>query len=306
MAEATREVDVESVLAALTATPNGECPELPVFPNDASMSEILCAIEAHGGAIVRDFLAPAALQRLAADMRAQLATSTAGSKEEHPLWRIFHGHKTTRFCGLAAKSDAFVELLLDERLEAYADHFLLPQCGHYWLNTGQMMILAPGERSQLLHRDASNWPHFPWPMPEVTVSCMFALSDFTRENGATQVAPGSHRWEDPERLPTPAEITQAVMPAGSVLLYTGNVIHAAGENRTTSDVRFGMHLSWVLGWLRPEECHYMAVPIETARRLPERVQALLGYHSYYPSLRGGRLGLVDFEDAKHVIYPKDR
>lgn len=298
---APNQADIALVLERLTATPSGRAAGLPAFSRDAPMTDVLPAIEAHGGAIVRDFIAPELLQRLASDIRAELARSSAGSKEDHPLWQIFHGGNTTRFCGLAHKSAAFVELLLDERLKEYADHFLLPNCGGYWVNTGQMMIIGPGERPQLLHRDSANWPHFPWPMPEVTVSCMFAISDFTLENGATQVAPGSHRWADPERLPTPDEITQAVMPAGSVLLYSGNVIHAAGENRTARELRFGMHLSWVLGWLRPEECHYMAIPLETARGLPERAQALLGFHSYYPSGRGGRLGLVDFEDAKRVL-----
>lgn len=130
---------------------------------------------------------------------------------------------------------------------------------------------------------------------------MFALSDFDVESGATQVAPGSHRWSDPDRAPTPAEITQVVMPAGSVLLYSGNVIHAAGENRSVDRARWGMHVSWVLGWLRPEECHYLAVPLEVARKLPERAQQLLGYHSYRPSTYGGRLGLVDFEEARRVL-----
>ncbi|MBV8136718.1 MAG: phytanoyl-CoA dioxygenase family protein [Deltaproteobacteria bacterium] len=97
------------------------------------------------------------------------------------------------------------------------------------------------------------------------------------------------------------KITQAVMRAGSVLFYSGKVIHAAGENRTTDRWRYGMHLSWVLGWLRPEECHHLAVPIDVARRLPSRVQHLLGYHSYHPSTYGGRLGLVDFEEAKRIL-----
>ncbi len=281
--------------------PDDAAPSLITVAPDAPIERILRMIETDGGVIVRDFLPPDLLRRLQADLRPFVEDSVPGSKEQGEIWRLFHGPRTKRFCGLASKSPAFVELLLDERLKAYADRFLLPNCGSYWLNTGQMMVVGPGEPAQLLHRDSANWPHFPWPAPEVTVSCMFALSDFEVETGATQVAPGSHRWSDPDRAPSPAEVTQAVMPAGSVLLYTGNVIHAAGENRTKDRWRWGMHVSWVLGWLRPEECHYLAVPIETARKLPERVQHMLGYHSYHPSLYGGRLGLVDFEDAKRVL-----
>ena len=281
-------------------TPNGSGPSLVTLAPDTPIDEALRIIEADGGVIIRDFLSLDFLRRLQSELRPFVEGSSPGSKDEGMVWQIFHGQRTKRFCGLAAKSQAFVELLLDERLKSYADHFLLPRCGGYWLNTGQMMVVGPGEPSQMLHRDSANWPHFPWPAPEVTVSCLFALGDFDVENGATQVAPGSHRWTEPDRAPTAAEITQAVMPAGSVLLYSGNVVHAAGENRTANQWRWGMHVSWVLGWLRPEECHYLAVPIEAARKMPERVQQMLGYRSYYPKW-GGRLGLVDFDDAARVL-----
>ena len=281
--------------------PDGSATPLVTLRPDAPIERILAVIEADGGVIVRDFLAPNLLRRLQSELQPFVEGSAPGSRESHPGFQTFHGAMTKRFCGLAAKSPAFVELMLDSTLKLYADHFLLPRCGSYWLNTGQMMVVGPGEPAQYLHRDSANWPHFPWPAPEVTVSCMFALNDFTAENGATQVAPGSHRWNDPDRAPTPAEITQSVMTAGSVLLYSGNVIHAAGRNRTADKWRWGMHLSWVLGWLRPEECHYLAVPLELARTLPERAQLMLGYRSYYPSQYGGRLGLVDFEEAARVL-----
>ena len=286
---------------AVVLTPDGTAPPLVTVGPDVAMAKIIPVIEADGGVIVRDFLSPELLRRLKTELRPYVDGHAPGSREQALGWQMFHGQRTKRLCGLAAKSPAFVDLLLDARLKEYADHFLLPQCGSYWLNTGQMMVIGPGEPAQMLHRDSANWPHFPWPAPEITVSCMFALNDFTIESGATQVAPASHKWSDPNRAPTARELTQAVMPAGSVLLYSGNVIHAAGENRTADHWRCGMHISWVLGWLRPEECHYLAVPIDIARKLPPRAQQMLGYHSYHPSTYGGRLGLVDFDEAKRVL-----
>jgi len=252
---------------------------------------------------VKHLLEPDLLGRLNAELDGDIATHPPGSRSDSELWQVFHGQKTIRFCGLAAKSDAFIEVLLHPVLKAFADHYLLANCGSYWLNTSQTMIIGGGEPAQMLHRDEGNWPHFPWPGPELTVSSIFALNDFTEENGATLVAPGSHRWPDPQREAQPEEVTQAVMPAGSVLLYTGKVIHAAGANRTPDTWRRGMHISFVLGWLRPEEHHALAVPLEVARQLPEQVQHLLGYRSYHPSGYGGRLGLVDFEDAALVDTP---
>ena len=90
------------------------------------------------------------------------------------------------------------------------------------MNTGQAMIIGPGQSAQGLHRDADNWPLVLGPNERpVTISCMFALTDFTAEAGATRVVPGSHRWDDFSRVPNPDEVVQAVMPAGSALIYSG-------------------------------------------------------------------------------------
>lgn len=266
----------------------------------ASKEAYLSVIERDGGVIVEDLLDPELLSQLNTELDGYIATYPAGSRSEEELWKIFHGQKTIRFCGLAAKSKAFIDVLLHPTLKAFADQYLLPNCGSYWLNTSQTMIIGGGEPAQMLHRDEVNWPHFPWQGPELTVSSMFALNDFTEENGATVVAPGSHRWADADREADSKDLTQAVMKAGSALLYTGKVIHGAGPNRTSDTWRRGMHVSFVLGWLRPEEHHAMAVPLSVARQLPERAQHLLGYRSYHPSVFGGRLGLVDYEDAALV------
>lgn len=55
------------------------------------------------------------------------------------------------------------------------------------------MAVGPGEAAQYVHRDQNNRPEAMSDEKELTVSCMFALSEFTRENGATIVIPGTHR-----------------------------------------------------------------------------------------------------------------
>ena len=127
---------------------------------------------------------------------------------------------------------------------------------------------------------------------------MFALSDFTAENGATRVAPGSHLWSDYSRQAADDEITQAVMPAGSGMIYLGKTLHSAGANKTKSEARFGMHLSYVLGWLTPEEAGCLGVTEDRAKTFTKQQQQLLGYRCYDASdLNGGRLWTVDYEDV---------
>ena len=109
--------------------------------------------------------------------------------------------------------------------------------------------------------------HLPRPHPEIQVASVIALDDFRAENGATRVVPGSHRWPR-ARKPEEHEIADAVMPAGGAVIYLGSTIHGAGANSTREEWRRGLHISYVLGWLRTEENNYLAVPPEVARTLP--------------------------------------
>ena len=277
--------------------------ELQVLERDAPLADVMAAYDADGGVIVRDLLSDDARLAIVDDLSAGLEDIAPGSKSGMDLWETFHGRNTVRFCGLAARSRAFVDhALLNPVFTAVTDELLLANGADYWLNTGQVMAIGPGEPAQYLHRDENNWPEAVAADREVTVSCLFALSDFTRENGATVVVAGSQRR--PPGLvrgaeASPDEIAYAEMPAGSGLIYSGKVIHGAGAN-TTGDWRYGMHVSFVVGWLRPEEASPLAVDRDRAASLPERARELLGWGSYH-SEGGGRTWLVDFEDAARLF-----
>ena len=63
-----------------------------------------------------------------------------------------------------------------------------------------------------------------------------------------------------------------------------------------------MHLSYVLGWLRTEENHYLGTPLEVVRGLPRRSQELLGYAVHDALAQaGGYLGTVDLRDLDDLI-----
>ena len=177
--------------------------------------------------------------------------------------------------GLLARSPHFGELIVDPLLLAMCDHFLAPRCRDYRVSTGELMALGEGQENQLLHRDADSWIHFPQPRPEILVSANVALTDFTAENGATRVAPGSHTWAR-ERKAREEEIVQACMPRGSALLYTGNVLHGGGANRTDA-VRIGCYVGYVLSWLRPLENHLITNGEDALRAAPPVARRLLDW-----------------------------
>ena len=273
-------------------------PELQRFNASTALDwdEAWRAFDADGGLIVESFLSPQLLQRLQDEMAPLIAAHEPGNTTDG-LWTEFHGEQTKRITGLPKHSPAWTELLCDPRYQAMGDRYL--GANDYWLNTGQLICIGPGESPQMLHRDELNWP-YATRTEEITVTAIFALTDFTEANGATMIAPGSNHWEG-VLPPAPEEsLCRATMPAGSALLYSGKVIHGGGANVTKDQWRVGLHAGFCCGWLRAEENYQLTVPLEVARTLPERAQYLLGFRSYSPDF-GGRLGLVDYDDAARLL-----
>ena len=265
-----------------------------------SLTEILAALAQDGGVIVHNMLSTQVVANLLSELAPQSETSQVGPKSDNKNVNHFWGQQTKRFTRLAQRSQSFAdEVLVHPILTGVADELLKPYCASYWMNTGQMMIVMPGGAPQYMHRDSDDWPAMCSPTaPPCQISCMFALSDFTAENGATRVAPGSHLWSDYSRQAADDEITQAVLPAGSGMIYLGKTLHSAGANKTESEARFGMHLSYVLGWLTPEEAGCLGVTEDRAKTFTKQQQQLLGYRCYDASdLNGGRLWTVDYEDV---------
>lgn len=273
-------------------------PELQRFNASTALDwdEAWRAFDADGGLIVESFISPELLQRLQDELAPLIAAHEPGNTTEG-LWTEFHGEQTKRITGLPKHSPAWTELLCDPRYQAMGDRYL--GANDYWLNTGQLICIGPGESPQMLHRDELNWP-YATRTEEITVTAIFALTDFTEANGATMIAPGSNHWEG-VLPPAPEEsLCRATMPAGSALLYSGKVIHGGGANVTKDQWRVGLHAGFCCGWLRAEENYQLTVPLEVARTLPERAQYLLGFRSYSPDF-GGRLGLVDYDDAARLL-----
>ena len=235
---------------------------------------IFAALERDGGVVVHDFAAPDLVGALAADYRRALDPEPWGNTDSG-LPDEFFGRKTKRLHGLLAHSKHFADVLVHPLASGLCDHVLAPRTREYRLSTGELMAIGPGESRQDLHRDADSWRYFPQPRPEILVSVNLALTDFHEANGATVVVPGSHRWPA-ERRPTDTDaVAFAEMPRGSALLYTGNVWHGGGANRTEA-TRVGLYWGYLLSWLAPLEQHWVTNGREAIQAAPEPVQRLLG------------------------------
>jgi len=242
-------------------------PSLQHLPADAA-PETIAEILRADGALILDHVAPAA------QVAAVMGEITPFIEATAPGRDSFTGFSTTRTGALAARSAGCRALILDPAILAACDAFLLPACDRYQLHLTQVIRIRPGQPAQPLHRDRLAWGGFLQGV-EPQLNTIWAMTDFTQENGATQVVPGSPSWAEGRRA-QPHEIGYAEMSAGSVLVYSGSVLHAGGENRSTGD-RIGINLTYALGWLRQEENQYLSCPPQIARSLDPKLQALLGY-----------------------------
>jgi ectoine hydroxylase-related dioxygenase (phytanoyl-CoA dioxygenase family) len=160
------------------------------------------------------------------------------------------------------------------RVLAVADAILKPHCLTYRIGSTTGIEILPGEDDQVLHTDDSMYP-LRIPELEFQIGVMWALNDFTEDNGGTRVVLGSHgvSMDDDETLDEPV---QAAMPKGSALFYMGSLWHGGGANRS-SGPRMGLINTYSLGWLRQEVNQYLAVPPEIAAQYGETIRCLLGY-----------------------------
>lgn len=193
----------------------------------------------------------------------------------------FEGFRTERVYALLAKDPALALLVEHPRLLAIVDRLLAP---HYLLSAFLAIQIHPGETPQGWHFDDGGC-RVPRPRAMYGVSGIWALDDFTEDNGATQVIPRSHLWADDAPLPRAEQAVTIRMPAGSLLVLAGNLVHRGGENRSSS-TRLGVTPQFCQPWLRQIENMTLAVPPAKARALSPRVQELLGYSIAEPSFVG--------------------
>lgn len=275
---------------------------IPRFVAGEPAERIVAGLGEHGAAIVEGVLAPDLLARFNAEIDPLLEQVSPKRSYLNPVIDFFYGERVRQITGVAARSRVFAEEILCHPFYAgVCDAILGPNCARYQLNVAQVMDRGPGAEQQILHRDEDVWVHLPRPHPEVQVASVIALVDFSAELGATVVAPGSHRWAR-ERQPEPHELACAEMPAGSAVVYLGSTMHAGGQNRTADRWRRGMHMSFVVGWLRTEDNNYLGTPPDVARTLPRRSQELLGYAAHDAiAVGGGYLGTVDLLDPIELL-----
>jgi hypothetical protein len=258
--------------------------------SESHPDEVAAAVGRDGAAIVDSVAAASHLDRIEAELRPFLDATPTGPDD-------FSGTTTRRTGSLIARSPACRDLVMHPLALGTARTFL----GHattIQLHLTQAIAIGPGETAQPIHRDQWAFDFFPFPSGyEVQCNTIWALTDFTEENGATRVAVGSNTAPD-GTVYGPDDTEPAEMTRGSVLFYSGSVYHGGGANRSDA-TRIGLNITYNVAWLRQEENQYLSVPREVAATLPTDLLRLMGYD------RGAyALGYIDdLRDPIEAIRP---
>ena len=260
-------------------------------------------LRAQGHVVIEGFLSGAGLRAVREALAPHLEQERFGRNP-------FEGLRTQRVYNLPALGPVFADMIEHPRVLAICDAFLAP---NYLLTAAQAINILPGEAPQAIHFDDGFYP-FPRPRPAISLATIVAIDDFTPENGATEIIPGSHLWgaELPEGVVSgndfaqdttygrgaagsqnflmrasqpeaakPARLAPVVMPAGSVVVFLGTLWHRGGANRSAAP-RLALSMQYCEPWARQQENFTLGVPQDVARHLSDRVQELLGYNIHPP------------------------
>jgi len=200
----------------------------------------------------------------------------------------FGGSDTLRAFNLLGRSRAFDPLAAHPLVVAATEAHLNDQIQ---LSETSTVTLGPGQSAQVLHHDDGCYP-IPRPHLPLMVSAMWAIDDFTVANGATRVVPGSHLATE---VDTAADTVPLEMPAGSMGLWDGRLVHGGGAN-TTGAVRRGVAVLYARAWLRQQENQYLCLAPDVVAGFDRRFQRLLGWCLY-----GSHTGVVQGRDPKHLL-----
>ena len=259
------------------------------YPRTASAGQTIDPgiVDADLAAVLRDgyVILPDLLR---ADQLAAIRTAVAPLLDRHGR-NPFEGHSTQRVYSVLNKTRACDVIADHPRVLALLDRLLLP---NYLLSMLQVINILPGEKAQMLHTDDAFYP-LPRPRKALGAATIWAIDDFTADNGATDIIPGSHQWGD--QKPDSADRQPVVMPAGSCVFFLGTLWHGGGASRSDRP-RLAVTAQYCEPWVRPQEEFTLSMTRDTVRAVSEDIRRMLGYSIHPPFI-----GQVDGMHPKRLL-----
>ena len=230
----------------------------------------LARIERDGYCILEDAIDPALL-----DAIEEAVHRIARDRDTVPADNDFEGRATHRVYNLLAYGAPFDRVPTHEAVLPVVEGVLDPGC---LVSSLSSIEIGPDEKAQPIHAD-DQLIALPRPHPAIVCNSMWAITDFTEENGATRVVPGSHVADHAPEYGAEFDSVPAEMARGSVLVWHGSLWHGGGANRTDAP-RLGLAMNYCAGFIRQQENQQLGIPRAVARTFSPRLQRLIGYGVY--------------------------
>jgi ectoine hydroxylase-related dioxygenase (phytanoyl-CoA dioxygenase family) len=212
-----------------------------------------------------------------------------------PASNLFEGVKTTRIYNLLVHGDLYQRIPIHPNVLPVVEQVLDPGL---LISSLSSIAIGPDESEQMIHADDQLIP-IPKPHPPIICNTMWAITDFTEENGATRLVPGTHLSDHSPEPFLHYDSIPATMPKGSVLVWVGSLWHGGGANHT-DERRVGIAMNYCAGFMRQQENQQLGIPVEIARTFPRRLQELVGYSIY-----NGLVGHIDKQHPGKLILGGD-
>lgn len=212
-----------------------------------------------------------------------------------PARNSFEGHHTLRIYNLLTRGELYTRIPVHDSVLPIVEGVLDPGC---LVSSLSSIAILPDETAQPIHADDQLIP-IPKPHPPTVCNTMWALTDFTEENGATRVVPGSHLADHSPDYGQHYDSVAAEMPKGSVLIWHGSLWHGGGANRTDTR-RVGVAMNYCAGYIRQQENQQLGIPHDLVRTFPKRLQELCGFGVYM-----GLIGHIDKHAPRELLGATD-
>jgi ectoine hydroxylase-related dioxygenase (phytanoyl-CoA dioxygenase family) len=258
----------------------GSQPQAPAEDVDRCME----ALERDGYVVIENLISPEQVAEIKEDLIPRFTYESGRNN--------FEGFKTQRLYAFFEKSLVCNPLVEHPLILGCLDRIFEP---NYLLSQLQAINILAGEVQQPLHHDDLFY-RVPRPRRALGAATIWAVDEFTEENGATVVIPKSHLWDD--RQPTEDDIqnlSRVVMPAGSVVFFLGTLWHAGGANQSDA-ARLCVSAQYCAPWCRTQENYSLSLSRQTVKQCSVHIQRMLGYSIHAPFM-----GFVDGKHPKRLL-----
>lgn len=249
-----------------------ETAELPKPTRD--LAQAARDIKHHGLCMVEGVLEGATLRRAHEALYRAAADDRARGRERKFGLDYAHDDTNQRVWNVLSRDPVFADLVEHPAaLELLRSVIGWPAL----LGNISANITGPGGGEMVLHADQIFVPE-PWPAEPQGVNVCWCVDDFTEENGATRVVPGSHRLHrNPHAEEAGAATLPLEAPAGTMIVMESRVWHKTGFNATADRRRAGIFAWYTKPIYRTQENWFLALDPSVKEFASDTMLELLGY-----------------------------